>query len=293
MRSENGWNDKRVLLFGGTTEGRLIAACLSKLRCPAVICVATEYGRELLEQDMGSGDNAACRPDSSGNRQGRARDAGQEGSDIRQGRLDQAAMEALIDEVKPGIVIDATHPYAVEVTKNIKRACLSYPQVRLIRCKRAESELPGEAGQDLICVPDIEAAVLWLSGTKGAVLVTTGVKELAAFCGLKDYRQRVYARVLPSVESVGMCKDLGYDGRHIIAMQGPFSMEMNLALLREYGCSYLVTKDGGAAGGMEAKLEAARAAGAKTLLIGRPDSGDGISLEEVIRQIKEWMDHER
>ena len=99
--------------------------------------------------------------------------------------------------------------------------------------------------------------------------------------------------MLPSVESVDMCRTLGYEGRHIIAMQGPFSMEMNLAGLREFKCRFLVTKDGGKTGGMEEKLEASRAAGVRTLLIDRPKSAGGISLEDVKKQIKEWMEHER
>ena len=56
---------------------------------------------------------------------------------------------------------------------------------------------------------------------------------------------------------------------------------MNLALLREFKCRFLVTKDGGKAGGMEEKLEASRAAGVRTLLIDRPKSAGGISLEDV------------
>ena len=85
-----------------------------------------------------------------------------------------------------------------------------------------------------------------------------------------------------------MCiRDRGYEGRHIIAMQGPFSMEMNLALLREFKCRFIVTKDGGKTGGMEEKLEASRAAGVRTLLIDRPKSAGGISLEDVKKQIKE------
>ena len=99
--------------------------------------------------------------------------------------------------------------------------------------------------------------------------------------------------MLPSVESVDICRKLGYEGRHIIAMQGPFSTEMNLALLREFQCRFLVTKDGGRAGGMDGKLEASRAAGAQAVLIDRPESAGGISLEDVKIQIKEWMEHER
>ena len=263
---------KRAVLFAGTTEGRLLAAYLAGLGCRTVVCVATEYGRDVLER--GSTDNS--NPDNSF-------------LDIRQGRLDRESMEELLEEVRPGMVIDATHPYATEVTENIKQACKAFPQIRFIRCLRRES---GPTGDDVIHVPDVKAAVRWLAGREGSILVTTGVKELAVFCSLPDYRQRIFARVLPSVESVDICRKLGYEGRHIIAMQGPFSTEMNLALLREFQCRFLVTKDGGRAGGMDGKLEASRAAGAQAVLIDRPERAGGISLEDVKIQIKEWMDHE-
>lgn len=280
---------KKVLLFGGTTEGRLLAGFLEAAGCPAVVCVATEYGRDLLLQSSGELHMQNCRADA-GN-----------GICVRLGRMNQAEMEQLFREMDPGLVIDATHPYAAEVTQNIKRACRLFPQIRLLRCERETEEhkleqsgVPMADAPDgaLIHVPDMDAAAIWLSGHTGNVLVTTGSKELAAFCGLADYRQRVYVRVLPSEESIRICRELGYEGRHIIAMQGPFSQTMNMALLREYDCRYMVTKDGGKAGGLDEKLKAAGEAGVCTLLIDRPDSGKGISLEKVKEQIKEWMDHE-
>ena len=68
---------------------------------------------------------------------------------------------------------------------------------------------------------------------------------------------------------------------------------MNLAQLREYGCAYLVTKDGGAAGGFPEKIKAAHKAGVAAVVIDRPGSGVGISLDEIKGLLKEWMDHER
>ena len=70
-------------------------------------------------------------------------------------------------------------------------------------------------------------------------------------------------------------------------MQGPFSAEMNEAVLKEFNCRFLVTKDGGRAGGFEEKLEAARRAGAQTVVIRRP-ADQGMSLEQVKNEVKEW-----
>ena len=98
---------KSVILFAGTTEGRLLAEYLQELDQPFVICVATGYGRDLLE-DISRPDENGC-------------------MEIRQGRLDVTEMERMFDELRPELVIDATHPYAVAVTQNIKMACSKRP----------------------------------------------------------------------------------------------------------------------------------------------------------------------
>ncbi|MFR3646152.1 MAG: precorrin-6A/cobalt-precorrin-6A reductase, partial [Enterocloster aldenensis] len=174
---------------------------------------------------------------------------------------------------------------------NIKMACSKRKGLRLLRCLREPGA--GDSRPGVIHMPDVEAAVTWLSSVKGNILVTTGSKELATYTRIRDYGQRIYARILPSAEAVAQCRSLGFEGRHIIAMQGPFSEEMNLVQLREYGCAYLVTKDGGAAGGFSEKIKAAHRAGAAAVVIDRPGSGEGISLDDIKGQLKEWMDHEK
>lgn len=262
---------RNIVLFAGTTEGRQLAEYLQELDQAFVICVATGYGRDLLEELWGPSHAGAM--------------------EIRQGRLDVTEMEQMLDELRPELVIDATHPYAVEATKNIREACSRQKGLRLMRCLREPGG--GDSLPGVIHMPDVEAAVTWLSAVTGTVLVTTGSKDLAAYTRIKDYEQRIYARVLPSPEAVAQCRSLGIEGRHIIAMQGPFSEEMNLVQLREYGCAYLVTKDGGAAGGFSEKIKAARRAGAVAVVVDRPGTGDGMSLDEIKAQLKEWMDHEK
>lgn len=179
-------NKKSVILFAGTTEGRQLAEYLQELDRPFVICVATGYGRDLLED--------ICRPDRTGC------------MEIRQGRLDVTEMEQMFDELRPELVIDATHPYAAEVTHNIKMACSKRKGLRLLRCLREPGA--GDSRPGVIHMPDVEAAVTWLSSVKGNILVTTGSKELAAYTRIRDYGQRIYARILPSAEAVAQCRSL-------------------------------------------------------------------------------------
>lgn len=87
----------------------------------------------------------------------------------------------------------------------------------------------------------------------------TGAKELAAFAGLDA--ARLYPRVLPTVAGITACEGVGIPHRNIIAMQGPFTLELNLALMQQFHIRYLVTKDGGSAGGFAEKARCRPMAG--------------------------------
>lgn len=102
----------------------------------------------------------------------------------------------------------------------------------------------------------VQAAAEYLDQTQGNILLTTGSKELAGFTGMKDYQERLYARVLSLPNVMQACAELGFEGKHLIGMQGPFSRELNAAMLRQYDCKYLVTKDTGRAGGFQDKIDA-------------------------------------
>ena len=79
-------------------------------------------------------------------------------------------------------------------------------------------------------------------------------------------------------------------GRHLIAMQGPFSVEMNLALLKQTEAAWFVTKESGTTGGFEEKLKAARLAQAVPVIVGRPyETGESLeTVKEMIKQIAVW-----
>ena len=241
----------KLCVFAGTTEGRELVEFLCTQDVAVTACVATEYGETLLSPR----DNLT----------------------ISAQRLTGDEMEALFSRENFDMVIDATHPYASVVTENIASACekSGVPYQRLLRsgCK---------AGEDAVFVPDIPAAVDYLNGTVGTILLTTGSKELAKYTGIENFADRVYARVLPMEESLRLCQSAGLKPAHILAMQGPFSVDMNIAMLKSVGAKYLVTKDSGTAGGFDEKVTAARAAGATLVVIGRPPQREGLTLPETI-----------
>lgn len=86
-------------------------------------------------------------------------------------------------------------------------------------------------------------------------------------------------------DSLERCLALGFPPKNIICMQGPFTKEMNLATLRQFHVRTLVTKDTGGYGGFRAKADAAREAGCDLVVVERPQTEEGLTLEEVQRRL--------
>lgn len=246
----------KLCVFAGTSEGRRIVDFLRQQDANITACVATEYGGELIEPA--------------------------EKLTVRSGRMDEPEMEEFFKNERFDLVIDATHPYASAVTENLMTACLN-TETEYSRLERGGEGAPESA----VCFPDVPAAVEYLSGTIGNILLTTGSKELGAFSGITDFAERTFARVLPVESSITACREAGLKPAHILAMQGPFSVGMNSAMIKSVNAAYVVTKESGKAGGFEEKALAAMKAGAKLVVIGRPESGAlGLSFGETIELLE-------
>ena len=223
-----------TLIFGGTTEGRLAV-----LKEPdAVVCVTTAYARSLLPP----------------------------GTDCRVGRLDSAAMHDLMSSLRPRRVIDAAHPFAVIVHELIAQCCRDL-EIPLIRMERPRDD--GDWRSMVRSARDAREAALLAAETDGPIFLTTGSHTLSAYTE-RIPPERLFVRVLPTVESLTLCQAAGILPNHIIAMQGPFSRELNAALYDDLQIQTMVTKDSGAAGGLAAKVEPALARGIEIILIERP-----------------------
>lgn len=250
-----------IWIFGGTSEGRRLAGFCAGNGILAAVSVATEYGEQALYRKQEPD------PTSDGSWQGK----------VMQGRMNELQMREYLKTGDVDLVVDATHPYAVEVTENIRRACAaeSVEYVRLLR------KGTGDVGTDGVIAVDTAAeAADYLSGTEGNIMLTTGSKELPVFCEALEV-QRLYPRVLPSVESLEICERNQIPLANCIAMQGPFSEAVNLGLLMQYRCRFLVTKESGSAGGFEEKITACRKAGVTAVVIRRPVVEDGLDFSEV------------
>ncbi len=262
----------KILLYGGTTEGRLAAEMLEDAGIPYELCVTTAYGRDLLPASVQAHTHV--------------------------GVMDMPLMINFINKGRFSHVIDATHPYAVTASENIRQACSETGTVcmRILR-NQETADLPVET----VYVNDAVSACTKLASLTGPVLVTTGIKEVPDFLPLKGAISRLFFRVLPNADAVETLKKAGFTGSHIICMQGPFDTAMNIATLnhvrkiwhRENPDSAgtdvtLVTKQSGTAGGFAGKCEAAEKAGATLMIIGRPIPEDnGISLDELRQYLSE------
>ena len=257
----------KALVFAGTTEGREAALMLARRGISVMAFTATDYGHEVLDGAADGLQNLA----------------------VESGRLSEEQIrELLMGEAPDTLVIDATHPYAAQVTANIRRACMD-AQKRYIRIVRKSTFAGEPAGVTVLA--DAQAVTQWANreeNIKKKILLTTGSKDLMIYTAIDSYRDRVWPRILPDMDSLRIATELGYKKSNIICMQGPFSTEMNIAMIKSVGAQVLVTKDTGKTGGFDSKLEAALSSGIEAVVIGRPldqeamqADSQGMSIEEL------------
>lgn len=237
-----------VLIFAGTSEGKEIALELASYSIPVDVCVATEYGKEVL-------------PDSPF-------------IQVFEGRMNLDQMKAFYKEHGTKIIIDATHPHAKLVSQTIQKST-NLPVLRYTR------SLPE---RDVYCtyVSSVEECIETLKTTSGMIFLSTGSKDLHLFA--KEYKERIVVRTLPSVDSLQLCKEAGIEGKQIIAMQGPFSKDMNVLQLKEKKASILVMKESGKTGGQDTKIEAAKELGIPCIVIASPQE-KSLSKKEVLDSV--------
>ena len=226
------------------------------------VCVATEYGEIVMREQTES--TKAMQT------------AGQPIVNLHCGRMDREQMQKFLHDEGYEIVVDATHPYARVVTENLRGAVDTLKSLEKDAhfpiYLRLERKIDGITEAD-----DIVTNVQYfennadcakaLENTEGNILLTTGSKELAVYCASGRLKDRLHVRILPGRESLELCMEQGIKGRQILALQGPFSTEMNAAILKQYDIHHMVTKNSGRTGGYQEKLEAAKILGIPVYVI--------------------------
>jgi len=232
-----------ILVMSGTEEGREIVKELSDKGKELLTTVATEYGYEIYEK---MGLSHLC----------------------LKGRLDASGLAQLIKRNKIRTLVDATHPYAVQASLNAIEACKEN-DTKYIRFQRNETVVED---QELVSiVENIDDAVEWCcKSVKKRILLTTGFLSVEKFIKLKDEKD-IYVRILPVPEHIEKCMKMGIKSSNILALQGPFSLELNRAMYRQYKIDIVVTKDSGNTGGVPEKIQAANEVGIDVVLIKRQE----------------------
>ncbi len=243
----------RVCILGGTTEGRLLAEFFGDTHVEVDLYIATDYGEQFVKELSNV--------------------------NIHQKRLSKDQMIELFTMNKFDCIVDATHPYAKIVSQNAKTAA-EYCSIQYYRIVRQINK-----NEDSIYFDSVEDIAAYLNHSCGNILLTTGSKDLGKFTDVKNYEERIFVRILPMESSLKKAIELGYSNKNIVCMQGPFSEELNIAMINYIGAKFLITKESAAWGGFYEKVSACVKTGAECLVLKKPEE-EGITLEnfkEIIR----------
>lgn len=234
-----------IWIIGGTSETHELVEKL-KGNKEYIITVATPSGKEVLEDER-----------------------------VLVSRLNLEEMINFIKDNNIKNVIDMSHPYAVEVSKNAREAskiCNTY----YFRYLRESADT-----KDAFVFPSINNCMEFLKTIDGCVFFTTGSKNIRDFENVRGENRFIY-RVLPSSESIRECDKCGLKMQDVVAILGPVSEELNTAMFKEYGADYVVMKDSGIKGGTEEKIKACKKLGIIPIVIGRVDESGFDSIDKLL-----------
>ncbi len=233
-----------ILLLGGTSDSVEILKLLVDEAFPVIFSMATQTPMDLPASRLIT---------------------------LRRGAMDEAEMENSIASDKIDVLIDATHPYAAEVTRNARRVSLK-TGVRYFRLTR-KPVVTSSSG--IILAKDHADAALKALQLGGTILATIGIRNLGVYASMcNGSGSKLIVRALPTVDSLKVLKGLGIPVENTITGQGPFSYEDNVRAIRQFGVRTLITKDSGTRGGTEEKIRAAQDEGCNVIVVQRPSSDD-------------------
>lgn len=195
---------------------------------------------------------------------------------VLEGRFDSDKLAEIIKDNHIGFLIDATHPFASEATRNAIRAS-DITRAEYIRFERPPTELPNsELVYQCSSFEDAVSKILQIlnqaynnSDETGKIFHLAGVNTLH-YLNQKIPGEMIVARILPSVYSVKKCLKLGIPHKNIVAMEGTFSPEFNSILMEEYRIGVVLTKESGQSGGTWSKIQAAIDLDIPVVIVMRP-----------------------
>lgn len=230
-----------IFMLAGTSDAKQLAEKLKEDGEEIVVSVVTEEAAKKLRAS---------------------------GIRTRVGRLTDEEMIQVLKEERAVALLDASHPFAEEASRNAIEAA-KRAEIPYIRYERQSIHTYDE---QVTKVASYEEAAELANKKGGTVFLTTGSKTLATFAKvlLPNKNVRMICRMLPRTENMEKCQQLGIEQKNIVAMQGPFSKELNLALYKQFDTDVVVTKESGKEGSFDEKVTAALELGLDVILIERP-----------------------
>ena len=194
-----------ILVLGGTSDSLEICDRINKYEdLPYTLSVTTSYGEDLARKHA---------------------------KNVITGKLTKEDMVRFIEKNNINKIIDATHPYAIEVSKNAIQ-CAKELNIDYLRYER-KSLIEDISYENKYIVSSIEPKIVELIPDRNLIV-----------------------RVLPTSDVILSCESLGLNADNIIAMKGPFSQSINEEFYKHYNVDIVVTKESGIAGGFLEKVNA-------------------------------------
>ena len=220
----------RVLLLGGTGEGMLLAERLAARA--GLHAISSLAGRvKALKLPVGA---------------------------VRSGGFGGVSgLMTYLQEEGIDVVVDATHPFAAQMSRHAEMACQALELPLLAYARPAWARVDGDQWDE---VPDLRAAAELVHRRKGRVFLAIGRQEVAAFSECSEAFFVVRAIDMPDVLPPHAT---------VILDRGPFELEADMEMLRKHGIDYIVCKNSGGAA-TYSKVEAARLLGLRVMMIQRP-----------------------
>ena len=216
--------NKKILILGGTSTTHQIVKILKE---EYIISVATEYGFETFSLKYPK--------------------------KVVFQRFDAESLEDFIKNHNIVKIIDTTHPFA----KNIKKTAKEVAKKLSVNYESKVRDIDIQIDYDRAFLFDnYEEIVEFLKFKNyGSILFTIGSNNIDKF---KEFASFSYVRVLPFTKSIELCLKTGFEYKNIIAMQGPFSENLNIAFIDEFQIDCVVTKNSGKGSGFKEKLSACK-----------------------------------
>ena len=246
-----------IWVIGGTKDSRIFLEKFASADKNIIVSTATEYGGKLLE-----------------------------GLPVKvvSERLPLELMRGFVEKNSIKTIVDISHPYAFEVSKNAMKVAEEF-SVAYYRFEREEIHIIPDRFSEFQNINDL---LEYCDKLEGNILVTLGSNNIEHFSKLKNL-EKFYFRILPKWDMVKKCEDNGILPKNIIAMQGPFSLNMNKAMIEQLNIKYLVTKKGGVTGGEREKIDACNEKGIEVVLLDKPQiqySNCYRNIDDLIKNIK-------